>query len=85
MNVDIISETADGWNVSVAVQGAQETMHNVHVATGYYERLGNGRSVEEFVRESFEFLLKREPNTSILREFDISVIQEYFSEYEETI
>jgi hypothetical protein len=37
------------------------------------------------VKRSFEFLLEREPNTSILPEFDLSVIQRYFPEYERTI
>ena len=30
---------------------------------------------------SFKFLLDKEPNTSILKSFDISVIEQYFPEY----
>ncbi|MEZ5397399.1 MAG: hypothetical protein R2724_32110 [Bryobacterales bacterium] len=37
------------------------------------------------VERSFEFLLEREPNTSILSQFDLSVIQRYFPEYERSI
>jgi hypothetical protein len=37
------------------------------------------------VVKSFEFLLEREPNTSILRSFDLSVISQYFPEYENEI
>jgi hypothetical protein len=37
---------------------------------------------EELIERSFEFLLEREPNTSILRRFDLPVIQTYFPEYE---
>jgi hypothetical protein len=33
------------------------------------------------VRRSFEFMLARESNTSILREFDLSTIERYFPEY----
>jgi hypothetical protein len=33
------------------------------------------------VRESFAFLLDREPPSSILRRFDLSVISTYFPEY----
>jgi len=33
----------------------------------------------------FKFLLEREPNTSILSEFDITVIKRYFPEYEKEI
>ena len=36
----------------------------------------------QLVKNSFEFLLAREPNTSILREFDLSIISAYFPDYE---
>lgn len=36
-------------------------------------------------RESFRFLLEREPNTSILSSFDLPVIGRYFPEYEREI
>lgn len=44
-----------------------------------------GEDVADLVRRSFEFLLAREPNTSILGEFDLSVIERYFPEYAEVI
>jgi hypothetical protein len=37
------------------------------------------------VEKSFAFLLVREPNTGILRSFDLPVIGRYFPEYESTI
>jgi hypothetical protein len=37
------------------------------------------------VEKSFEFLLEREPNTSILRSFELGVTAGYFPEYERTI
>jgi hypothetical protein len=37
---------------------------------------------EVIVRESMEFLLEREPPTSILSEFSLDVIPRYFSEYD---
>jgi hypothetical protein len=40
---------------------------------------------EELVRRSFEFLLEREPKESILRTFDITVIANYFPDYEKDI
>jgi hypothetical protein len=40
---------------------------------------------EKLVEKSFELLLERESNTSILRSFDLPVIQRYFPEYEQTI
>ncbi len=36
---------------------------------------------EQIVRESFEFLLEREPSTSILPEFSLEEIGRYFPEY----
>ena len=49
------------------------------------QRWGRGRTPEELVRRSFEFLLERESKESILREFDLSVIQRYFPDYDEAI
>src|SRR5439155_312918 len=49
------------------------------------ERWGRGADrepVEDLVRRSFVFLLEREPATSILRTFDLSVISRYFPEYD---
>jgi hypothetical protein len=37
------------------------------------------------VRESFEFLLAREPRESILRSFELPVIGRYFPEWETEI
>ncbi len=37
------------------------------------------------MEKSFEFLLDREPNTSILGRFDLPVIGQYFPEYEKKI
>ena len=34
---------------------------------------------------SFKFLLKREPNKSILSSFDINVISRYFSDYKDEV
>jgi hypothetical protein len=36
---------------------------------------------EELVRTSFEFLLEREPASSILRKFSLDVISRYFPDY----
>jgi hypothetical protein len=41
--------------------------------------------LERVVRLSFEFLLKREPASSIMREFSLDVIQRYFPEYEDEL
>jgi hypothetical protein len=42
---------------------------------GYYEKISNGIiGPENFVKKSFEFLLKREDKNSILKEFNIKQI-----------
>jgi hypothetical protein len=40
---------------------------------------------ETLIEKSFEFLLQRESNTSILRTFDLPVIGHYFPDYESAI
>ena len=49
-------------------------------------RLAGGNvAAEKVIEESFRFLLEREPNTSILASFDLSIISRYFPEYEREI
>ena len=59
------------------------TQHEVTVTDIAYQHLTSGRATkEELLDLSFKFLLKREPNTSILSKFNITVISQYFPEYE---
>lgn len=70
----------------VMVQGRTPTTHVVTAPADYAAKLTNGAvSTETLVEKSFEFLLEREPNTSILRSFELSVIGRYFPDYERTI
>lgn len=70
----------------VTVEGRRVTTHNVTVSPSYYEKLTDGQvTAETLVEKSFEFLLERESNTSILSSFDLPVIGRYFPEYESTI
>jgi hypothetical protein len=70
----------------VIVAAPPSTTHLVTVRPDYAARLTGGKvSVETLVKESFVFLLEREPNTSILRRFDLAEISRYFPEYERTI
>ena len=61
--------------------GGDATTHDVTVPSALVARLGWDGGEEELVRESFEFLLAREPATSILRRFSLEVIGDYFPEY----
>ena len=74
-------------DVTVLAQGGR-THHEVTVRKADLERWGAGsdvRAVEDLVSRSFDFLLEREPPGSILRTFELSVIQRYFPEYDRTI
>jgi hypothetical protein len=49
----------------------------------YMDLTERGRIIpEEFVKKSFEFLLDRESKDSILQQFDVAKINDYFPEYE---
>ncbi|OGO16700.1 MAG: hypothetical protein A2Z14_10865 [Chloroflexi bacterium RBG_16_48_8] len=70
----------------VTVEEKVKTTHHVTVSPQIYQKLTDGKMpIERLVEASFEFLLQREPNTSILRSFDLPVIGRYFPEYEQTI
>ena len=84
MTIRIQSTGAGTYQVTV--QGAYTTVHSVTVTPEYLQKLTGGRaSAETLIEKSFEFLLERESNTSILRSFDLPVIQRYFPEYERAI
>jgi hypothetical protein len=70
----------------VTVEAKTITRHTVTVSPDYHSTLTGGKaSPETLVEKSFEFLLEREPNTSILTVFDLPVIGRYFPEYESEI
>lgn len=73
-------ESDDGWVMNVTVTDRTRTTHVVRISRAEHERYGGG-DVTDLVRRSFEFLLDRESNTSILREFDLGTIERYFPEY----
>ena len=66
----------------IIVKANQISKHVVYVT---YEMLfnltKNKISKKELLNFSFNFLLERETNTSILSSFDITVISKYFPEY----
>ncbi len=76
----------DSTTFEVIVKDNSTTTHKVTVTPSYYEKLTNKRVTSEvLVERSFEFLLQRESNTSILRSFELSEISRHFPEYEKTI
>ena len=70
----------------VTVRSRVTTTHIVTVPQAYYEKLTNNKVTQEvLVEKSFEFLLERESNTSILRSFELPIISSFFSDYETII
>ena len=81
MNVEV--ETIEDDDFLVKVSAAISTEHRVTLTDVYWEQIWNSRlPKKEIVSRSFAFLLEREPNSSIMRTFDLPVIQRYFGEYE---
>ncbi|MGD2082675.1 MAG: hypothetical protein PVF91_06905 [Chromatiales bacterium] len=75
-------EPIDATSFRVEVDGRKTTVHTVTVAPEYHMQVTGGRvSAKQLVEMSFEFLLEREPNTSILSRFELPVIERYFPEY----
>ncbi len=70
----------------VRVTANTTTVHTVTLKNDYYQKLTGGKVPhEKLIEKSFEFLLERESNTSILSRFDLQVIARYFSEFEDRI
>lgn len=74
-----VTRQADG---TFRVQTPAGTSHDVSVPAGFAASLGCGQvAPEDLIEASFEFLLEREPATSILRTFSLDVISQYFPGY----
>jgi len=66
----------------ITVKANQITKHVVYVTDEMLFNLTkNEISKKELLNFSFNFLLERETNTSILSSFDITLISKYFPEY----
>jgi hypothetical protein len=80
MTISVIAKSQDTFEVVVATQST--TTHSVTVTDAIHTKLTNGKISKEILLEkSFKFLLAREPNTSILSQFKIEVISQYFPDY----
>jgi hypothetical protein len=80
----ISASLVDANTYEVVVSGQTETTHRVRMSPDYYKKRSGSQFTHEWVLiQAFQFLLEREPNTSILKEFDLSVINRYFPEFED--
>ena len=66
--------------------GSETTSHKVIVPPSLLEDWGlEETDSEKVVRESFAFLMEREPATSILPEFSLAIISRYYPEYKDEL
>ena len=80
MTISIKKQTEDVFVVTVA--DGITTTHTVTVTDQSLTDLtDNNVTKTQLLEFSFNFLLDREPNTSILSSFDINIIARYFSDY----
>ena len=80
MTISVTAKSQDTFEVVVTTQST--TTHSITVTDAIHTKLTNGKiSKETLLEKSFEFLLEREPNTSILSKFKIEVISQYFPDY----
>jgi hypothetical protein len=81
------TNTADPLEFDVTVREPNgATRHHVTMKRSTYDRLAVGKATpERFIEAAFEFLLEHEPKESILARFDVSVISQYFPEFEREI
>ena len=86
MAAQITVESSGGTVYRVIVtQGRHETRHEVTVTPDDITRYAPGATPERLLEASFEFLLEREPASSILSRFALPVIERYFPEYPRVI
>ena len=80
MSVSIKKLRDDVFEVTVAKTST--TPHTVTVTDQSLNDLTNNNVTKpQLLKFSFNFLLDREPNASILSSFDINVISKYFPDY----
>ena len=80
MTISITAKDKDTFLVTV--MSGSSTTHTVTISDQTYSKLTGGKiSKETLLEKSFEFLLQREPNTSILSQFKLEVISQYFPDY----
>jgi hypothetical protein len=83
--IEVEKVDASHFQVRVIEAGSEFT-YQVTLNPKDYARLAAPTAdPEELIRESFQFLLEREPKESILSRFDLSIISRYFPEYEREI
>ena len=75
-------ESIDNNSFSVSVTNDFATEHIVLLNDRFHQDVTKNKLTKtELITHSFEFLLKRESNQSILKKFNLEIISQYFPEY----
>ena len=75
-------ETIDNNSFKVSVTKESSTLYIVLLNDRFHQDVSNNKLTKtELITKSFEFLLERESNQSILKKFNLEVISQYFPEY----
>ena len=84
--MEVLVEKINNNEFKVSVKSKQETIHFVRLSDDYFNQMtGSNRTKIDLIYYSFIFLLKREPNTSILGSFELNVIETYFPYYKTSV
>lgn len=79
-DINIQSETQQNGSWSYQVQ-VDSRNYSVTLSQSDYDQWTQGKvSPQQIIEAAFEFLLEREPASSIMSQFDCSVIRRYFPE-----
>ena len=82
----ITIESINQNSFKVTVNKESTTEHLVLLNDNFYQSITIGKiTKKDLIIKSFEFLLLRESNQSILKEFNLEVINQYFPEYNNEI
>ena len=86
INVSTESETDSKYVLDASVvEGGSTLSFKVTLDKEDYDSLSKGRTPENLIKESFQFLLERESKEMILRKFNVKVISQYFPEFKKEI
>ena len=84
--MEILIKKNDNYTFAVSIESSINSNHIVTLNDDIHNEMTKGfKSKEELILFSFKFLLDRENNTSILSNFNLETIQNYFPEYKNEI
>ncbi len=71
----------DNDNFIVKIKKNTTSEHKVFFSNDFHSKFPDNKTKETIIKSSFEFLLDRESNESILKSFYLEEINNYFPEY----